>query len=302
MPQFSTSKHSHHQNFTFDDKKVTERNALAVAPQKDDFSTTKDLQDLYHEAYLLLKDVIKARTLNKNTSNIHNDVNSNPKGLFFQNKTFSSRQAKLLGQSPLPPFKTRQKINSTSFPVTNYNEITAKNTSNRKENKPNGYLKISTVDQANLVQALLAKKWMYNTTEADKMSSTNGTKQSKRNTTERKDGKTQFSEYITKDNDWTKNTSSGFHNNSKAQLKTRNTSDVSSAAFKELRLVLKTYDVKNELGERHKINNHTQNQTNSNNQSGVNKNSSRPYADVWTSVNNFDKSHTSNSSRKYRVQ
>ena len=301
-PQFSTSKHIqdifYRQNITSEDKNFTGRNALPSLPQKDDLSTSKEIQDLYHEAYLLLKDVIKARKLNNSSLNIDSDVKSNSKEV-IHNKT--SRQAKLLGQSPLPPFKTRQKTNSASFSVANSSEAAAKYISNRTNS--NSYLKISTVDQANFVQALLGQKWINNKTEAHKMLSGNRTKQYMRNNTERRDGKTKPFQNKMKDNDWTKNTSSGFLNNLKTKLKTNshyklNSSNISSIAFRELGFVLKTYNARNESSERHEMKKHTHNQNNLNNRASVNRNLSMPSADSWTNVNTSDKFHTSNSSGK----
>ena len=303
-----------HQNVTSKGSNVTSRSTLPVLPQ-DDLSTSKRLQELYHEAYLLVKDVVKARKVNKNIFTSSNHGKLNPKDVFMHNRTSSSRQSQLLGQSPLPPFKTRQK-NSTSFPVKNSSvtstiytgKISNISNSNRSENKVNGYFKISTVDQANYIQAaLLGKKWTYNRTEPHGTSFRNRTKQFTTNITEWKDGKTQLFQNKTKDNDWPKNTSSTFNNNLMAKLKThsydRSSTNISAAASK---LVLKTFDPKNESSERNGVNKFTHNQKDLENHSRVNKNSSRlqPSAHNGTNVtHNSDTSYTSNSSsRKYLVR
>ena len=273
MPPFSRSQHTqktfYHENITSKGNNITRGSALPVLPQNDDLLTSKGLQELYQEAYLLLKDVLKARKLNKDTSTIDIHVKRNPKGVFIHNKTSSLRQSKLLGQSPLPPFKTRQK-NTTSFPVTNNNvtatiyssKISNFSNSDKNESKANNYFRISTVDQANFIQTLLGKKWISNRTQSDETSYRNRRKQFMRKSTEWNNKKTQLSQNKTKDNDRSKNTttSSSFDNLAKPK-------------------------------------------THSHNPSGANRNSSRLQSSAYnrTSVlHNLD--HPSNLSRKYECE
>ena len=273
MPPFSRSQHTqktfYHENITLKGNNITRGSALPVLPQNDDLLTSKGLQELYQEAYLLLKDVLKARKLNKDTSTIDIHVKRNPKGVFIHNKTSSLRQSKLLGQSPLPPFKTRQK-NTTYFPVTNNNvtatiytsKISNFSNSDKNESKANNYFRISTVDQANFIQTLLGKKWISNRTQSDETSYRNRRKQFMRKSTEWNNKKTQLSQNKTKDNDRSKNTttSSSFDNLAKPK-------------------------------------------THSHNPSGANRNSSRLQSSAYnrTSVlHNLD--HPSNLSRKYECE
>lgn len=239
---------------------------MPVLPHKGDDLTERSLQELYHEAYLLLKDVINAKKLNKNTSTIT-----------IHNNTSSSGQSILLGQSPLPPFKTRQK-NSTSFPVVNIattpqiytSKISNSSNSNRSTNHTNSYFKISTVNQANFVQTLLRKKWIYNK-QSNQKSFENRTKQHQSNGTEWNSRNKLFDNDLN-NNKWPKD----FDKNS--------TTATSSKEFK----VAPTTGI-NKL-----TNNHIN--------PSVNLNSSRLKSSDYNPANviqTLDKSDTSSSSRKY---
>ena len=273
----------HHQSTTSDGSTVKNRIALPLSPQKDDVLTEKSLQELYHEAYLLLKDVINARKLNKNASDIDIHNKSTPKRVPIDKKTSSSKQSNLLGQSPLPPFKTRQK-NSTSFPVANisittqiYNtKILNSSNFNRSTKHTNGYFKISTVNQANFIQSLLGKNWIHNKQSNEKLFK-NKTKQLQRNDNESNGRKTQLF----------------LKNNKRPKNSEKNTTNISSViSSKELK-------VKDKSKEKITINTTTDNYING----SLNWNSSRLESLGYTPTNviqNLDKPHTSSSSSKYR--
>lgn len=290
----STPQHNqipfHHQSTTSDGSTVKNRIALPLSPQKDDVLTEKSLQELYHEAYLLLKDVINARKLNKNASDINIHNKRTPKRVPIHKKTSSSRQSNLLGQSPLPPFKTRQK-NSTSFPVANisitpqiYNtKILNSSNFNRSTKHTNGYFKISTVNQANFIQSLLGKNWIHNKQSNEKLFK-NKTKQLQRNDNESNGRKTQLF----------------LKNNKRPKNSEKNTTNISTAiSSKELKVVQKIYEVKDKSKEKNRINTTTDNYING----SLNWNSSRLESLGYTPTNviqNLDKPHASSSSSKYR--
>ena len=276
MLPFSISKRIQtpfqHQNTTSDGNGVMKRTGLPVLPHKDDVLTEKSLHELYHEAYLLLKDVINTRKLNKNNStmNIHNNASS-------------SGQSNLLGQSPLPPFKTRQK-NSTLFPVVNVSTTPQIYTSkisnglnlNRSTNQTNGFFKISTVNQANFVQTLLGKKWIYNK-QSNQKSLENKTKQLQSNGTQW-NSRNQLFHNDLNNNKWPKNTGKNFTN-------------VPAAIFSKGFKVVPTNGI-NKLKDNHIDPN-------------VNLNSSRFRSLEYNPakvIPNLDTSDTSSSSRKYMIK
>lgn len=198
---------------------------------------------------MLLKDVIKARKLNNATS-IDIDLKRDPKEIRINNKTSSTRQTSLLGQSSLPPYKTRQRNSSTA--VTNSSVTSTFSTSNLQnyldlaKNQENGYFRISTVDQANYISALLGKSTKQNKTTPGPNEGTfaNGIKFPRNNTqwANRKGLLVNETSGFPDD----RITTSG-NGNISSNLTKQKTSGV---AFQELKLVLKSSNNKNESAER----------------------------------------------------
>ncbi|XP_028405506.1 uncharacterized protein LOC114528113 isoform X2 [Dendronephthya gigantea] len=258
VPLFNTSNTSDKtQNRSFSMRKYTtsekprnitsDGNVTNELPQKNNLLERKDLQSLYHEAYLLLKDVIKTRKLNNNASSIDVDTKRDPKLKEVRriNKTSSSRQT-FLGQSPLPPYKTRQGSFSTA--VTNSSVTATLNASkllnylNSTKNQQDDYFRISTADQAEYVSALLGITTKLNNTTlgANEGTSVDRIKLFPRNNTRWENRKGLLANN-TKDGGFPDNimtTSANVGNSAKQKT--------SGQAFEELKLVLKSSDNKNE--------------------------------------------------------
>ena len=258
-----------HDNITWQGNNVTR----PLHQQEYKLLRTKQLQELYNEAYLLLKDVIKVSKSKQNTTNSDVYLKEKSKDVSISNKTSSSKHFNLVGQSPLPPFKTRQR--NSDVRDTNSNAIPNFSTSKQIKNE-------STVNQINFNHSLLGKNWIHNRTKLGAISLKNRTEEFFNNSNEW--------------NHWKRKTAV-----SSSLSNTLEKPDINSkAAFEELKVALKILNAKNKSHERNELTRSNNDGLKILNDSMIKWNTSNQHINNKTrGIRYLDNSYISDSTREY---